>query len=607
MSNLTTQSLDSLLTFDDLAVTAGISRRAISKRKGIDNYFVKQVSNGGRPIKFFHPEALKLFGIEPQQIGQQNRVRKIRTDINSSRVCSEEMEMAVVNLAFEIYLSQANRNYILNSVQRACIELWNDEYASIFPSANKMAEYFYKRRIMGKSKAFIGYAVSYPSWQTQWERKWKKSDVALKRLPTARYSWLDIMEDAGIIGPGFGAGRIWFLDDHIGDSFLYDSEKVGYKGTLPKGLFMVDGVTGMFLDYMPGEVNSISVGMMIIRNVLKLGLPLAIGLENSRAMRNIKLDSAINSLYSDDVLNWYRNNSGDWFHELFERASTPVVRNLPNIPRSPFKARLERLFQEVKKHDGWYFPETYQGGGLDPVQLRVSNTPKQPLQIYNVNNYTKSIVEYLSTEYLQKERANMFEGFFNKTGLTPTVENVWNYYGGFDNAGTKVEVDSSKFATTLYWLSEMDDMSTIIKRESKAYPGRVSCKVKGREYIFVEPLLARYEGQKIAIVFIPDTISNKYQTGDFAALFAVNRNKVEFINICQDQKIRTIEDVGRVRANVRETRKVMNALETPYEVVMNKPHDYAKELKATTPVPKPEVKKLEEPKIADDLLDLINL
>lgn len=571
----TNQSLDDLLTYDDLAITVGVTKRAISKKKGIDIYFVKQVSNGGRPIKLFHKDALKLFGVVPQEIERERDGRKMRKDINSSRICSEKMEMAVVNLSLEMYLSQANRNYILNAVQRACVELWNDQWAEIFPSANKMVEYFYKRRIKGSSKSsFIGYANRYPKWETQWERKWKKSDSALKRLPTARYNWLDVMEDAGVIGPGYGAGRIWFLDDHIGDSFLYDADKVGYKGTLPKGLFMVDGITGMFLDYMPGEVNSVNVAMLVIRNVLKLGLPLAIGLENSRAMKNLKLDSVINSLYSDEVLNWYRNNSGDWFHELFERANTPVVRNLPNIPRSPFKARLERLFQEVKKHDGWYFPETFQGGGIDPVQLRVSNTPKQPLQIYNENNYTKSIVEYLSTEYLQKERSNMFQGFFKKTRLTPTVENVWDYYGGNTNVGTKVEVDSSKFALAMYWLSEMDDLSSIVKRESKAFPGRVSCKVEGREYIFIDPSLARYEGQKIAIVFIPDNISNKYQTGDFAALFAVNRNKVEYINICQDQKIRSLDDVTRVRTNVRETRKVMNAIEVPYKIETNRPKQY---------------------------------
>jgi len=451
------------------------------------------------------------------------------------------------------------------------MELFNSVWGEKFPNYIKMAEYFYKRRIMGRTKEYTGYALRYPSWQVQWQNKWKKTNIALIRGVTVEYDWLEVMQDAGVIGEGFGAGRIWFLDDHIGDSFVYDADKVGYKGALPKGLYMIDGITGMFLDYMPGEVTSVTVAMMIIRNAIKYGLPATIGLENSRSMRNLKLDSVINSLYGDETLAWYRDNSGDWFHELFPRAKSPIARNLPNIPRSPFKARLERMFQDIKRHDSWYFPLTYQGGGRDPVQLRVSNTPKQPLQIYSEENYTNSIIKYLSGEYLQASRPGMFKGFEKRTGLRPTVENVWKYYGGHDNAGTGIVIDESKFALSMYWLSQMDVITPIVSREVKAYPGRVNCKVDGREYLFLDSRIAAYEGEKITIVFIPNMIDSKYQAGNYAALFAKNRHGVEYINICKDTMVREVAEIKPSRERAIQVRKEMKAIEGTYEVINTVP------------------------------------
>ena len=563
------------LTAADIAEIAGMSKVAVFKKKGLEVFFLGETSDGGRPLKKFHPDVLSLFGFNTDC--KMLKLQKVRSHKDKPVKVDVQHEEEFVARTLSIYLTQANRNDVLHSCETAAKELFDSYYAGIFEGWRTMANYFYKQRIKRNDKKnnYIGYAYRNPTWQTQWERRFKKHDIALKRVPTNNYRWLEVMESAGIIGEGFGAGRIWFLDDHIGDSYIRDDEKTSYKGSLPKGLFMVDGVTGMMLDYQPGEVNSAMVALMVIRSVFRYGLPLAIGMENSKVMKNIKVEGALSALYSLDVLDWYANNSGDWFHEIFERAKIPIARNLPNIPRAPFKARLERIFQEVKRHDGWKFPRTFQGGGFDAVQLRTSNTPQQPTQNYSLANYVDSLRDFLSNEYLDKNHPGMFQGFNKKTGLMPNIANVWDYYGGNTNPGTGVPIDSSRFAECLYWLSLMEDGSPVTKRESVALPGRVNCKVDKREYMFLDAEISRYEGRKITIVFIPDSLNNEYSSGDYAALFCVINKVPHFINIAKDNYIYSIHDMKEKKKKTIAVRAEMKRVEeAPFLALPGRQHKY---------------------------------
>ena len=402
-------------TYEDVATIVGCSKMAVSKKKGIENYVVSKISNGGRPRILLHNSVLSLFGVAIED-DNGSKITKKRVHKDKPALVALEREQQFVDKALEIYLSQGNRKFVENACYLAARELYDDYYSKIFKNYQEMAVYFYKRRITRRDRGFTGYAYRVPSWQIQWERRFKQNDIALKHIPTLRYSWLEVMEDAKVIGPGFGAGTIWFFDDHIGDSFLYDGDKKGYKGTLPKGLYMVDGVTGAMLDYEVGEVNSTMLVFMILKNVLRFGLPAVIGLENSKAMKNRQVDGVIEALYPNELLEFYKNNTPSWFRELFPRSKSPIVRNLPNIPRSAFKARLERLFQDIVKFDGWTFPKTFTAGGKDNVQLRNSNMPVQPRQEYTLENFKASILHFLDNEYMEKIRQVMFNGFHSRTG-----------------------------------------------------------------------------------------------------------------------------------------------------------------------------------------------
>lgn len=611
------------LTFDDIAEMVGISRRAVMKKKGIDNYVISKISCGGRPKTILHPDVLNLFGVTYHKEDDSLKPKKVRSHKDVPCKVTPEREQQFLEAALNIYLSQGNRKYIENSCIKAAAEIWDEYYAGVFDSYSKMAEYFYKRRITRNDRGFVGYAYRNPSWETQWLRNWKKHDTALKRVPTLRYKWIDIMQDANVIGNGFGAASIWALDDHIGDSFMSDSAKNGYKGTLPKGLFLIDGVTGMWLDYMEGEVTSTMLVHMIIRNIMKYGLPLAIMLENSRVMKNLRVDGIIEAMYPDKYLEFCRQDNANWFNTLFPRATSPIVRNLPHIPRAPFKARLERLFQDIKRWEGYIFPETFQSGGLDPIQLRCQNMPVQPNDKYTVENYVESINYFMQEVYPKKIRTQMFDSFNNISGLTPTIENVWNYYGG-ENPGTHKAPSTANLGTALYYLSKLDiEDNKIIRREAKALPGRVSCTVNQREYVFTDAKLAEYEGKKIQIVFIPDNLmsamsSNQLEgfqsfdsTGKYAALFCDTRhNGLEFINICKDQVVRTVADVKPNRAHVQAVRKEMKIIETQnhnpnFRAVANSRILEAPKVEV---LPTPEAKQLPKPEIQDsELLNLLNL
>lgn len=599
----TKTSQDNLISTDELAHILGVSKQAILKKPQIEKYVYGKFSFGGRPKIFFHSEILTLFGLKPQDVVTHNR--KVRADKNVPRVLPENLELAIVERAKQIYLSQGNRNYILNAVRYASSELWDNGYSEYFDSVNKLVEYIYKRRIKGKSKTFIGYADRYPTWETQWERIWKKADIALKKTAVKQYKLIDLLEDCKLIREGYGAATLWVIDDHKGDSFIYSESEKAYKGKLPNATYLMDALTGKFLDFIVGEPTTLAVATLIIRNALRYGLPLAISLENSRAMKNIKLDNLINALYPDDMLKIYRENNGDWFHELFPNRTSPIVRNIPHIPDSILKARIERMFREFREHDGAYFPETYQAGGIDPVQLKISTTPKQPIQLYSEYNYYASLKNWLDTAYCEKIRYKMFDRFFQKTGLQPTIANVWQYYGGCSNPGTGITIDETKFAYALYWLAKIDDNGSIIMRSAKAIDGgRVRCQVGGRDYLFVNSRLAAFSGHKLQIIFIPKAFGDKYSLVDNVAIFAEKSKGVEFICIAEDVMVRDLASLKRANNQVNLTRALLKANETPANIEVNRPIDYNE--------PKPQIqiepKKIENINgIADELQDLINL
>jgi hypothetical protein len=549
------------ITLAQVSSLVGRHKSTVLRRKGIENYIIGTRDNTyriGAPEILFDIKILNEFGFVPKEIEEIQMRRKQRNDRSQPRKgITPEMERTFIDRAFAEYLSQAARRDIQGACWRAAKFLYDETWAEQFPDISKMANYFYQKRIMRKDQYYTGYAHK-DRWEESWERRWKQSDYALKNVPTMAYNWLEIGESLGLLGPGYGAGTIFWLDDHVGDSFVRDENRVAYKGSLPKGLYLIDGWTGMPLGYEPGEVTSASTALLILRTAMVYGLPLVIGMENSRAMKGIKVEKVIEAMYYSDMLQSYRNQEHPWYNVLFEHHRSPIVRNIPNIPRFTFKARIEAWFKNCKIHDALYFPETFQNGGLDPVQKHLNTTPVLPAHWKTEEIYFESMRCYLNNEFLERPHPGMFPGFHKKTGLTPSIQNVWSYYGGTTRPGTGKTPDQSKIASVLYWLADEKDNNILRKTIVKGKAGRVMCTIDGMPRWYVDASLNTLAGHNIAIVTIPSQLRINNDTGRYAALFlADNKENPRFLNICRDLYTTDAADIEYNRTVVRDTRKAL--------------------------------------------------
>lgn len=556
------------LTLSDISNITGLHKSSVLRRPEINSYiFGKLHTNAGRPVTCFRNDVLELFKDYTRSAQPKASFRKTRSDLGRSRKAPKQMEDDYINLVLQEYLSQASRRDVLNCCRRAAKSIWNSSWANLFASPEHLATHYYKNVIMRKTNLNINDSnlgcYYRHNWLDKWEARWKKKDRSLS-CATMRYNILELGESLGLIGKGFGAASIFWLDDHTGDSFLRDQSRSQFQGSLPKGLFMIDPWTGMFLDYQPGEVNSIMVALMIVRASLRFGLPYIIGLENSRAMKSVRIDNIIEALYPDELLNQYKRQDFEWMSLLFDSHS-PIVRNIPNIPRFLFKARLESLFKNIKSHDALRFPLSYQGGGLDPVQLHLNSTPLTPPHCYNSYIYEQSIRDYLSQDYLDKIRSSMFPSFQKNTGLLPNIRNVWDYYGGNSNPGTGIKPDSHKVAMLLFWLSDSDeynDNSPFRKTIVKAFNGRVSCIINQQPCWFIAPELNGLKGERIAIVTIPRSLGDAMQLRSvagvdysYAALFHLYGSNVKFLTIAKNAYTADYREIQSNRLIVRATRE----------------------------------------------------
>ena len=564
-----------MLTTSDIALRAGITIRAVQKRaEALEPYFIKYEKVGrGRPQRVYSNEALSLFMTNAIQ-KEGEKVRKVRADKGKGRykISNEEY---LKNRIKEVYLSNA-----LNDKQAACRqvckEVFNEDYAKQFGTAKKMAKYYYSKRLMRNDyplnmrsesdnnkwrTGFVGYAIS-ERWTEQWERIWKRKDTALTTLPTNRYNYFRLFEELQLAGEGYGVGQFIIFDDHTSDSFMY-KDQPGYQGQLPKGLYAIDLLTGMPIDFEPGEVTTTVAGIMVLRIALRYGLPKLMVMENSKAMKSSRMSGIIEALYPEEILEEYKDTSKNyWLRQIWGDIQSPIARNIPLIPRHPGKARIERWFKgNILRHDAKYFPKTYQGGGKNPVQLHLNTNPIKPPKDYTLENYYSSIKNYLEEEIPESMHPAMFPGFQAKTGLEPTIRNAWDYYGGDENAGTGIMPDKSNIANLLYWLAEDKEDATLHKTIVKAVSGRVQCTINGSLCWFVDESLIPLKGQRIAIITVPDAISaemgenvNAKRNNNFAALFLLQNKKPIFLNICKNIYIDSPEIIAESKAIVIQTR-----------------------------------------------------
>ena len=513
-----------------LATGEDITERAIHKRFGIDRYLVGTRNHGGRPAKIYSTEALHLWRIDPGTIDLA-KGRRGRSDHGAPRNCSPNTWQMIVEVVKGLYLSNAQPNLKL-AVEHAEKQL--RQQGVVFEITAKQ---IYKR-LTCRNAAPDGLPISEfyrDNWEIVRKSGLRKKDVALSTA-TARYDWLSVFESTGWAGPGFGAMRCWSIDVRHADTWAIGSDG---QPSLPSAVYIRCGLTGQPLWIEPIETESSET---IIRAVLKCmlawqrGPDIAFAIDNGKAMISERTLGVLGSIMPDEA--WERAAQ---YPELFGAGASPILRNLPNIPRSPFKAALERSFKQIKdEFDATRFSRTYQGGDRsEAVQLRVSNRPSWqylPAVLRDADTYFGGLNEWIYSDYVARDRPAMFPALVER-GMTPTIAAAFQYY--YDPTPSLPQ--GSNLAHVLYWALER---KAIVKCEL----GYVDATIGGQFWHCVASELDhRYYGHKIAVLPIPDS--------DIAILMlADNPSDPRYIASVRNAYVRTLDQMREIRPMVRQVR-----------------------------------------------------
>lgn len=461
------------LSIRDLALRLGISTQAVRKRQGLEQFMVNIVTKGsGNRCLMVRPEALQLWGVDPI-----SPPRSRRSDKGKPRKCTDEQWAAISMAVRGFYLVNAQANLKL-----ACEEVVRQ--AEALPLT---ATQIYKR-LTRKTSEFYS-----DNWELIRRSALRKKDISLA-LPTDRYDWLSIFESLGWAGQGFGALRGWTIDVRKNDVWTLD-ETTG-SGEMAQAIYIRCALTGFMLwvEPIPTETSE-----AIIRSFLKCMIAwrrvpdLFIAIDNGRSMIAERTLGVLASALPQEAF-----ERATEFPEVFGQMGSPILRNLPNIPRAPFKAALERSFKLIKdEFDAPRHPLQYQGGSrAEAVQTTVANRPPwhfNKASLVAASAYYQDLERFLHAEYLTRPRPRMFPLLVER-GMTPSIDCAFTYYY---TPGAENLPHGDRLALLLYFATEKRPIV-------HACLGYVDCTINGQFWHCVSPRLDhRMVGRRIAVLPIP--------------------------------------------------------------------------------------------------------
>jgi hypothetical protein len=301
-------------TAAQLADHVGVTRRAVSGRSGIEDFLIGLENSGnGRPVKLYSADALKLWSVDPKTIKEikSKKYRKGRTDKGIARSMSHDTWLVGVKLVKELYLNQA-----IDNVQLCCEEaekrLIDAGYSDV------SAKQLYARIMRNEPKRnMYGPFFSDPegNWKSIRNSRLRVNATKLSAA-TARYNLFAMLENAGIAGDGFGAGRIIVIDDFKRDSWTLRDGKLH----MPGGVGFVDALTRKPLLLLPTEsitTNVVAVGILTVVNRYGLLPDTVWVMENSKAMKNINIEQLVRTLYHPQEIADFDRGKHTWIKNLF--------------------------------------------------------------------------------------------------------------------------------------------------------------------------------------------------------------------------------------------------------------------------------------------------
>jgi hypothetical protein len=546
-----------LLSLDDIARATGKTRTTVMRKAGIESFFAKVAPNPsgkGSPVKLFYSSALALWGVGSQEIQEVARkaVRKKRTD--TARRLSVELEKELKELIFSFYMGQSRAEGNMKlSCEHACeFYCQRNGIPERFSSSYELSRYMYKDRIMRWDSFYKGYFHS-EDWKTKHDSVYQAPRLNA-RIAGNRWDIISCLESADLIGKGYGAGDFWVLDATNLDAWVNipgnDRPKLG------KYMSVIDGVTGypLYCGFIEHE-NVFTLNWILAQTAQVWGVPkYGVVLDNLTTNRSPGVQNFIRRLYADshrlESRNW------KWFKKAFGGNEFPLIYNLPNIPRFPMKAEIERSF---KKHKDEFvatrFPLVYQGGDRkEAVKLTLNNNPYANAdKAVEISQADALFQDWLYNDYVKRIRDTKFSIMSGLTGKAPTIENAFDYYGGFDRQGATF--DKSAWPYLYYYLNYIG------RHKVKAGYNNTIVSHNGTQRNYILEELYEFNGCQVSVIPEAGNERHAYIYAEYDAKKFNDKvpgeGDVYFIGMAYDATMRSFDDMQFAYQN-KQIRKNIN-------------------------------------------------
>ncbi|HAT77268.1 MAG TPA: hypothetical protein DCS19_10650, partial [Flavobacterium sp.] len=398
------------------------------------------------------------------------------------------------------------------------------------------------------------------NWEDIRQRNMKRNQSDLSEA-VPRYDYFAMLESAGLAGDGYGAGRIIVIDDFKRDAWV---DKNG-QAIMTKGLAFIDGLTRYPLLYMPcDEITTEAVARGILLVAFQYGLyPNTVWvIENSQAMKNANVEGVIKSLYTDEELMNFKNQT--WITQLFGCPPSPIVHNVPHVPRFAGKAMIERQFRLVKdEFDAVYFPKQYQGGSRQEAvtltraampYFNLTNVTNLPLdlQLTKYEDYWFMLWNWLYETFVNRPRISIFGKVSRRHGFQPTIAEAFDHYN-HNNDRMLPQLNAERYANIIYFAqpnrTSQKNLITIKNRH------RLTCTIDGQNVNIVsDAITSNLISHKVAVM--PCNLPG-YE-GQYLVMRADNRANPEFIGIFKNYIAESLAESEEFRKESRKIRETAN-------------------------------------------------
>lgn len=638
------QPINNGVTADEIACKLNISVRAVQKRfKSRFDIIVKQESKGGRPFYVYDPlkayaeygcrmrtdgelERLSVYPMLPNMNNEEIELKPTRKARNDKHILRRK---DINETQLEELKEIIKHNYLNQALKNNLYRIVFDTLKSYFPDKNQaeiedLHQYIYKRYLTIKNASALGAWWS-ENWQGLWESKWKVNQMNAKN-PMNTWGLFEIFENAGWTGKGFGANLFWVIDGTQFDAWVrvWDEEKQKEVVRTVNMLVIMDGITGMPLWARPlqnGE--SISAAASTVMECISIyGAPrFGFILDNGKAFRSERFKSFLRAVCPTGD---FTVNELKALKTIFPKSEAPIYYPLAKMPRYVFKAKLERLFEELNKYPALVCPRSYQNGTESRlISLELGTTPviaqKSAPDFFAI---FYGFAKHMLTEFA--ERSNLgVSRYFRQKGLLSVRSPLaaFEYYGGDVTPALKVlETGELPCNAALdrpeltYYLAEESDIKHI---KSDAL-GRISLTLNHERIdLQCEALDYTYLNSKIAI--LPKKVNGEWSAQLFferpghAHPKTPNTGDVYYIGEARDSVIRSIDDIASKRAlrakNQRAQQKTIKSAMIPkielaeYELIENEQTRPALPYESNHEFKKVEVKTLKDSNIEIEITE----